>query len=230
MTLPFLVSVPHAGLRVPPEVEGLCILEEEDIIKDGDGGASKTYYPLRNEVTAFLATDIARAIVDMNRKEDDRQKDGVIKTHTCWDVPVYREAPSEEVITWLIERYYRPYHSQLSHLSKGVRLGLDCHTMAAVGPPIGPDAGSKRPYVCLSNGDGSTCPQEWILSLSEHFSEVFGDHVSINEPFKGGYIARSHAKEIPWIQIELSREPFFDNQEKGRCVFEAIKAWWKSRV
>lgn len=106
-------------------------------------------------------------------------------------------------------------------------LGLDCHTMATVGPPVGRDAGSKRPRVCLSNGDGSTCPQEWILSLSECFSEVFGEHVSINEPFKGGYITRSHAKEIPYIQIELSREPFFDNQEKGRQVFEAVKKWWE---
>ena len=80
MTLPFLVSVPHAGLSVPPEVEGLCILEEQDIIEDGDEGAAEIYYPLKDQVTAFVFTDIARAIVDMNRREDDRTKDGVVKT------------------------------------------------------------------------------------------------------------------------------------------------------
>ncbi len=227
MTLPFLVSVPHAGLSIPPEVEGLCILEEQDIIEDSDEGASEIYYPLRNEVTAFVTTDIARAIVDMNRKEDNWGKDGVIKTHTCWDVPVYKEPLSEEVITSLIERHYRPYHAQLSHLSKGVRLGLDCHTMAEKGPPVAPDAGSKRPRVCLSNGDGSTCLQEWLISLSDCFSKAFGDDVSMNVPFKGGHITRSHAKEIPWIQIELSREPFISNEEKGRRVLQAIKTWWE---
>ena len=225
MTLPFLVSVPHAGLGVPPEVEGLCVLKEQDIIKDGDEGAAEIYYPLKDRVTAFVTTNIARAVVDMNRREDDRTKDGLVKTHTCWDVPIYKEPLSEEVVTSLIQRYYRPYHSRLSHVSKGIRLGLDCHTMAAVGPPVAPDAGSRRPRVCLSNGDGSTCPQEWLLSLAECFRETFGDDVAMNAPFKGGYITRSHAEEIPWIQIELSREPFHDNEEKGRRVLQAIKEW-----
>jgi N-formylglutamate deformylase len=227
MTLPFLVSVPHAGSRVPPEVENLCVLKEQDIIKDGDEGASEIYYPLRDQVIAFVTTDIARAIVDMNRREDDRGKDGVVKTHTCWNVPVYKEPLSEKVITSLIDQYYRPYHSQLSSLTKGVQLGFDCHTMAEEGPPIGPDAGSKRPRVCLSNGDGGTCSQEWIRSLYDCFSEIFGDDVSVNAPFKGGFITRSHSKEIPWIQIELSREAFADNQEKSRWLFRVLKEWWK---
>lgn len=227
MTLPFLVSVPHAGLRVPSEVEDLCILKEQDIIKDSDEGAAEIYYPLRDQVAAFVSTDVARAIVDMNRKEDDRSKDGVVKTHTCWEVPVYKEPLSEEVITSLLERHYRPYHAQLSSLAEGVRLGLDCHTMAAIGPPVGPDAGSRRPRVCLSNADGSTCPQEWLLSLAECFRKTFGDDISMNQPFKGGYITRSHANEIPWIQIELSRETFIDNQEKGRWLLRVLKEWWE---
>jgi N-formylglutamate amidohydrolase len=102
--------------------------------------------------------------------------------------------------------------------------------MAEIGPPVASDAGSKRPWVCLSNGDGITCPQEWLLSLTDCFRETFGDDVSMNAPFKGGFITRSHAKEIPWIQIELSRESFFDNKEKGRCVFQAIKEWWVGSV
>jgi len=36
-------------------------------------------------------------------------------------------------------------------LASGVMLGIDCHTMAAKGPPIGPDPGKERPLVCLSN-------------------------------------------------------------------------------
>ena len=230
MTLPFLVSVPHAGLRVSQEVESLCILKEQDIIKDGDEGAAEIYFPLKKKVKVFVTTDIARAIVDMNRREDDRTKDGVVKTHTCWDVPVYKEPLSEEVITSLLERHYRPYHAQLSSLAEGVRLGFDCHTMAAIGPPVGPDVGSRRPRVCLSNGDGSTCPQEWLPSLAVCFRKTFGDDISMNQPFKGGYITRSHVNEIPWIQIELSRETFIDNQEKGRWLLRVLKEWWEPLV
>jgi N-formylglutamate amidohydrolase len=67
------------------------------------------------------------------------------------------------------------------------------------------------------------------LSLAVCFRETFGDDVSMNAPFKGGYITRFHAKEIPWIQIELSREPFVDSREKGRRVLQAIKAWWEEQ-
>ena len=103
MTMPLLVSVPHAGLVAPPEVEGLCQLTEQEIIDDGDEGAAEIYFPLEQEVESFVATDIARAIVDMNRAEDDFSKDGVVKTHTCWDVPVYSDFPEESIVNKLIE-------------------------------------------------------------------------------------------------------------------------------
>ena len=93
MTLPLLLSVPHAGLTIPPEVENLCVLTKKEIIEDGDEGAARIYLPLQKEVYSLVTTDVARAIVDMNRAEEDKSKDGIVKTHTCWDVPVYREFP-----------------------------------------------------------------------------------------------------------------------------------------
>jgi N-formylglutamate amidohydrolase len=45
MTLPLLISVPHAGLRVPREVEKQCILSEEEIIRDGDEGPAPFTIP-----------------------------------------------------------------------------------------------------------------------------------------------------------------------------------------
>jgi formiminoglutamase len=221
MKLPLLLSVPHAGLMIPAEVEDICILSEEDVIKDGDQGAAEIYLPLRSSVASMVTTDIARAIIDMNRAEDDRRKDGIIKTHTCWDLPIYKRPPSEKVVQSMIERYHRPYHIELSELSAGVRLGIDCHTMAATGPPVGPDPGAERPSICLSNGAG-TCPQEWIESLAACLEKAFRTKVSINHPFKGGYIIRSHAEELPWLQLEFSRAQFVSNEEKRQHLFEAL--------
>lgn len=226
LPLPILLSVPHAGLKIPHEVEGLCILEEEDIIRDSDEGADEIYLPLESEVEAMVNTDVARAIADINRSEDDRGKDGVIKTHTCWDVPVYSKPPSQEVVQILIERYYRPYHTNLSRFSGSIKLGVDCHTMAEYGPPVGPDTGLKRPRVCVSNGDW-TCPKGWIECLANCFADEFETEVSINQPFKGGHIIRSHAKEMPWVQIELSRERFLSNEGKRDCVLKALTMWYK---
>jgi formiminoglutamase len=220
--LPVLLSVPHAGLAVPDEVRSYCVLTPEQIAEDGDEGA-REIYGLEIEVEAFVTTDVARAIVDLNRAEDDRRPDGVVKTHTCFNVQVYGRFPPDEVIETLLERYYRTYHARLRELASGdVRLGVDCHTMLAVGPPIGPGPGEERPAVCLGNAD-ETCPEEWLQVFGRALERAFEKPVMINEPFKGGYITRTHAAELPWVQLELSRAPFLSLYEKRGRVLDALR-------
>jgi formiminoglutamase len=224
MTLPVLVSVPHAGLAVPPEVEQLNLLTTAQIAEDGDEGAARLY-DLGREVQAFVTTEIARAFVDMNRAPDDFRMDGVVKTHTCWDVPVYERPLDDEMIEALLGRYYRPYHRQLSaRAGENVRVGLDCHTMAAVGPPVGPDPGVERPAICISNGDG-TCPREWLGELALCLGRSFGEGIAVNHPFTGGFIIRHHASELPWIQLEFSRAPFLSLLEKRLRLLAALDMW-----
>jgi N-formylglutamate deformylase len=221
--LPLLISVAHAGLDVPPEVKSICMLSDRQVIEDGDEGAAEIYdFP--GEVAEYVTTRIARAIVDVNRAEDDRRADGVIKTHTCWNVPVYREPLSTDLIEMLLERYHRPYHRRLSGAAPEAVLGVDCHTMAAKGPAVGPDPDKERPYVCLSNADGS-CSDSWLRSLAGCLEETLHVPVSLNDPFKGGYIIRSHANEVPWVQLEISRAPFAANSDKRRRVLDALRRW-----
>lgn len=223
MNLPLLISVPHAGLDVPPEVAGDCALKIEEIIADGDEGAAEIYdFPA--QVAAFVSSPVARAIVDLNRAEDDFRKDGVIKTHTCWEVPVWRRPPGPELVELLLERYHRPYHRRISAPDPGVALAVDCHTMAAVGPPVGPDPGVERPQVCLSDADG-TLPREWFDRLHACFGATFEGVVTRNRPFRGGHVIRAHAHERPWVQLELSRAPFDSDDGKRQRVLGALRAW-----
>ena len=227
MKLPFLISVPHSGHHIPQEVQDICILTPEQIYEDSDWGAAEIYFALEKYVEAFIYSDVARAIVDLNRAADDFRKDGVIKTHTCYDIPVYTKFPSKTLIEQLLSGYYHPYHLKLEQLTnnRNVKVGIDCHTMAAVGPPIGPDAGRTRPLICISNADG-TCPNEWLNELEEYFQKVFPqEQVTINDPFKGGYIIRTHSTKLPWLQIELSRTERISNSEKRDGVIEALSAW-----
>jgi N-formylglutamate amidohydrolase len=222
--LPLLISAPHAGLAVPEEVAELSILTPEQIARDGDVGAAEIF-SIADDVEAFVAPDIARAFVDLNRTEDDRRTDGVVKTHTCWNEPVYRSPLGEELVERMLARYYRPYHARLTALAgSSVRLGIDCHTMAAHGPPVGPDPGRERPWICLGHGDG-TCPREWMDALARSFERAFGRAPSINEPFAGGYITRVHAAEMPWVQLELSRAPFMPPEVKRASVLTALRDW-----
>jgi formiminoglutamase len=219
--LPLLISVPHFGLTVPDCVRQYCTLAPEQVLADSDVGADDVY-DLEEEIAAYVSTDIARAVVDMNRCEEDRGPDGVIKSHTCYGVQVYQEPLSEDLVEDILVRYYRPYHRRLSKYSGKVLLGVDCHTMASVGPNLAPDPGCKRPHVCLSNS-GGTLPETWFQLLVECFSRILSEDVSVNSPFGGGYIIRSHCCEVPWVQLEISREDFLSKTEKRKLVFEALR-------
>ena len=227
--LPLLISVPHAGLAVPKEVAGLNLLTPAQIAADGDEGAAAIYGGLRERAVHFITTDIARAFVDLNRAEDDLRKDGVIKTHTCWDEPIYREPLPPATIEALLARWHRPYHQRLTALAgSGAVFGVDCHTMSAYGPPVGPDIGQPRPEVCIGDGDGA-CPRDWAEGLVDCFRRHFAGEVTLNRPFHGGYIVRAHAAELPWVMIELSRAPFASDAEKGRQVLAALTDWLREQ-
>lgn len=223
MTLPILLSVPHAGLTVPPEAAPYCSLSEADIAYDGDEGAAEIY-DLSDHVAEFITTDIARAIVDLNRADDDFRPDGIIKTLTCWNVPVYQQFPPSHIIDELLEKYYRPYHERLAAAAsrEEIVLSVDCHTMAAIGPPIAPDPGQRRPMVCLGDVNGTTVPSGWMDQLAECFRQEFDGEVTINRPFSGGYIARTHGKSTPWLQLELSRDPSLPASTKRERVLRAL--------
>ncbi len=212
--LPLLVSLPHAGLYVPPRACDLCILTPEQIAADGDAGAAAIYGPLKERVEVFTATAVARAIVDLNRRIDDRSKDGVIKTHTCWDEPVYRGVLPDEVVAELLENEYLPYHERLTDAASwGLKLGVDCHTMADIAPPVAPDPGKKRPMVCLGDDHGRTLPALWMAGLVASFEAAFETPVAVNSPFAGGHITRTHGRQMPWVQVEISRDPVLTWEE-----------------
>jgi N-formylglutamate amidohydrolase len=99
--------------------------------------------------------------------------------------------------------------------------------MLAVGPEIGPLAGQERPRICLSNVDGASCPDAWLERLAGCLERAFGCEVARNFPFKGGYITRTHAAELPWMQLELSRAPFSTDVEKRRCVLAALREFFR---
>jgi formiminoglutamase len=225
--LPFLISVPHSGLTIPEEVRPLCRLNRDEIRNDSDGGAGVIYSMLKDHVQCFVIADIARAVVDLNRPEDDFSKDGVIKTHTCWDVPIWSSPLPKILCDTLLEKYYYPYHQKLASLAgdPSLVLGIDCHTMAATGPPVGPDPGEERPFINLGNVGNKSCPEKWAMYMVYCFKECFGDNVTLNHPFKGGWITRHYSRLMPWIQIEISRAPFLTDSEKSLNVLSALKMW-----
>ena len=234
---PFLLSVPHGGLLVPTEVRDFCCLSQQDVRTDGDVHAAEIYWPLAQSSRAFIASHVARAIIDLNRAEKDWSRDGVVKSHTCWEELVYDPAPPDSLLSELVDRYWKPYHAQLTELfGPDILVGIDCHTMAAHGPPIGPDPNAPRPLICLGNVRGDSCPDAWLEMFADALEQTFGERPSLNEPFAGGYITRGHGASRPWIQLEISRSDRMsagEKRERLRAALElfaeALQATQKSR-
>lgn len=226
MRLPLLISVPHGGLDVPPELRPFLRIGPDLIEAGSDVGSFEVYSSLgEDRVLAYRAQRWARVLVDVNRGADNRKPDGVIKTFVQGHM-VYDPYPDPAVIETVIERYHAPYHRDLERLARlpGVKLGVDCHTMFASAPPDAPDPqGSSRPMICLSDGGGTSLPSGWMDGLARHLRQQFGPtQVKVNEPFNGGHIVRRHSARLPFVQIEISRSEALGWQEKGERVHAAL--------
>ena len=236
--LPFLISIPHGGESIPPEIaEDVCITPR-DLLDDSDSFTNQIYH-VEDLVEEQVSSTIARAFVDNSRGRDQlppEYPDGLIKSATCYSRAIYKEGRQPDIMTTslLIDRYYAVYHEKLQDalLNPKVFIALDCHSMAEIAPDVSPDRGNERPLINLGDAEGTACDYSITRLLRQSFIEVFEfkeEEVTINKPFKGGFITRNYGnKSTPWIQIEMNRklylsEEYFDYdslQMKGNRLDE----------
>lgn len=201
---------------MPVEVAANVCITPRDLLDDSDS-FTNDIYDSKDIVEEQVHATIARAFVDNSRSTDQippEFPDGLIKSATCYDRPIYKEGkqPSEETRNILISKYYDEYHQKLRNalLNPNIVIALDCHSMAEIAPAVSPDTGNIRPLINLGDAEGTACDSEITQKLKKSFVEVFGfndEEVSINKPFKGGFITRNYGnKPIPWIQIEMNRK------------------------
>jgi N-formylglutamate deformylase len=219
---PLIISIPHGGENIPPEVEGKLRLDIKDLIEDSDA-FTKSIYDIGNSARKVISADILRAVVDLNRAPDElppANPDGVVKSHTCYNKKIYKDEihKDEQLIDSLLNRYYTGYHDLIRKEIQrdDIDIAFDCHSMASKAPEIAPDPGMNRPVVTLGNNYGKSCDYKTTEKLAISFRHVFKleeHHVTINEPFAGGFITRTYGnRPVPWIQIELNRCLYQDDR------------------
>lgn len=212
---------------LPRELAPRFALSQADLFYESDPW-TRELFAMGEMVQGRLEAEIARCVVDLDCDPSHRppeHKHGVCRVETdfgkkIWDVDDF---PSDEEVDRLIERYHRPFHEVLSRTANrgAVRLGIDCHSMLPVGPPSADDEGLKRPWFCISNfgddqgeGDDTTCSGELMVALKEAIEREFGEDdrdedvplVSMNDPFKGGYILDRHGRGYtPWVRLAINQ-------------------------
>lgn len=231
LPLPIVQSIPHAGFGVPHEFVDCLALTATDIYNDCDLWADQHYDFAHPDLAgsagtgrgtlAVVTTDIARVLIDVNRKPDDlKNPDGMVKTRSSYGVDNYTRPLRREEIISLRERYYAAYHRRMeaalsAHKGQVVLL-LDCHNMAQVSPDAYANPGKARPLICLANlgdaegeqksgGAAVTCAPHLLREAGAIAEALFADMtllepdgpvatVGINRPFPGGYIIRRYTQ------------------------------------
>ena len=232
---PFLISIPHSGTGIPPEVADRIALDPGAIRYYSDP-STRELFDYGDSVEALIDTSVSRMVVDLNRPPlplPPADPDGIIKLRTIDGKGVYRKGkfPDIALIHRLLRCWYFPYHQRIDELidRHGIGIAFDCHSMLPVGSGEQKDAGKKRPLVCLGNngdrngrarrGSLATCPEPWVQGLAGIFREELslGREVAINDPFSGGFISNAHfwRKGVPWIQIEINRALYEPGCERG---------------
>ncbi|MFT5527406.1 MAG: N-formylglutamate deformylase [Pirellulaceae bacterium] len=228
MSLPILMTIPHAGVKIPNEVREFCALDEFQINRDSAAQA-RQIFSFTQKVMAYVSTDIARAIVDVDRAAFDRTMDGVVKLNTRWLTPVYRTPLTETVIQELLENYYKPFHQQINaEWGEDLLMGITCRTFSPNSPPMGQNPSQRRGDICIGDRYGETMPPGWTAELGECFCDYFDD-VTINAPFPGDFITKNYGQDLPWAQIAVTNGSHISASDKQRRVLAALTDFCERR-
>ncbi len=238
--LPIAIVIPHAGLAMPPELRDRIALTEAQIFNEADA-YSDMLYDFREHVLHWEVFPYARSIIDVNRPHvtagEILEGDGIIKRKTSYGASVFfdQQAPDEALEQHLITSYWQTWHDTMSRIADDdtVKLVLDCHSMAAIGPSHYGDPAQIRPRISASNyglNDGHarsndvpiTASPELTRFAAKAFGNALADIVDIaptskaydiNTPFFGGYNIWKHGgQKQPWVMVELSRATYIGEQ------------------
>lgn len=218
MKFPIAISIPHASIFVPKEIQKNLLIGTKDIKNHADLYTEKIY---KVNNAHCIEAKIARLILDVNRAPDDietecrLQVDGVVVRTTPDGKKIYKNPPNLKKLGDRIDKYHASYHEELEELihKNECKFLIDGHSMWATGPSALKDAGDARPQICLGNRSYTTCSREQTYFV-KCFFENHGYEVAINKPYAGKFILgfHCHRRTLPGIQIEFRRDLYLNEK------------------
>ena len=201
-----LVTVEHAGVRVPEHLGGMGIPEDEllrhigwDI---GTEGVARKVNDRMNLVT--ILGRYSRLVVDLNRPES--AGDIVLETSDTTMIPANRNLCSE-IRQERILAYHRPFHDAVSDLIANLKpvAALSIHSFT----PVLRSNRIWRPWHCGILFDGA---ESLARSCLAYLNGIEGLAVGENEPYKANQRGadkiplHTEYKGIPTILIEIRND------------------------
>ena len=230
--IPLLVSMPHAGTAIAPEVAAQ-MLPVAQVKDDTDWHLPLLYNMLKEMGASVLVAEYSRYVIDLNRAPDNanlypgQDTTGLCPVDTFHKNPLYESdrLPDPEEIARRTAVYWQPYHQQLqTELERLLKLHgrvvlWDAHSIASVVPRF---FDGRLPDLNFGTADGRSCAPALQQALEQcvrqsaaaaSYSHVF------NGRFKGGYITRQYGQPergIHAVQLEMSQCVYMEEQAPYR--------------
>lgn len=213
---PLLVSVPHAGTTIPPDLRSR-LRPDAIAVADTDWHLDALYAFVRGLGASLIVPQLSRYVIDLNRPPDNAPMyAGTNNTELCptrafTGAPIYHEGgePDATEVARRIEACWRPYHDALAtelarlKAAHGHAILFDGHSIKSQLPWLFDGA---LPDLNLGTAAGASC----ALSLRDTLAQALQtqsrfSHV-IDGRFKGGYITRRYgqpASGVHAVQLEM---------------------------
>jgi formiminoglutamase len=223
---PLLVSMPHSGLELTPEVaKGLS--QKARLLPDTDWYIPQLYPFLHTSKASFIQANYSRYVIDLNRPMDDKPLYSSPTTGLFPDVlfdgspvftpdaqPSVQQRDNYKQQIWLT--YHMAIQQELRRLKEkfGYAILFDAHSIAAHVPML---FEGRLPDFNFGTNGGLSCEGKWLDGLAEVAGKSGYTHVC-NGRFKGGYITRHFGaphNHIHAIQLELSQATYLQDDTQG---------------
>ncbi|MFA5683638.1 MAG: N-formylglutamate deformylase [Lysobacteraceae bacterium] len=220
---PLLVSLPHDGVALPPELVPR-LTPAARAVPDTDWHMARLYAFARRLGASILIPLNSRYLIDLNRSREDanlypgKNTTGLCPTHRFDGGPVYLpgEEPSADEVGERIERYWQPYHDALrdelerKRALHGRALLWEGHSIRSELPWL---FDGRLPDLNLGTADGKSCSAYVETCVSRVAASQSDYSWVLNGRFKGGYITRHYgrpAEGVEAIQMELAQCLYMD--------------------
>jgi N-formylglutamate amidohydrolase len=226
-----VVEIPHAGLAIPDDVRAQLRVEPAEVLRDADLFVDRLWTGATGAGASMLVANVSRYVVDLNRAEDDVDRDvvpdhpaprptqsrGVVWRTTTDGLPaLVSERLPYALLEARLARYHRPYHAALAaEIDRkvacfGRALLVAAHSMPSANRPGGP----RRADVVPGSRGGTTTDRRVLEVIESHFRGA-GLSVRHDDPYRGGFTTQRYGRpleRVHAVQIELNRALYVDER------------------
>lgn len=234
-TSPLLVSMPHLGTGIAPELQS-AFVPRALAVEDSDWHLDRLYDFLPELGASVIKPGTSRYVIDLNRPPDDAPMyPGGANTELCPTRFFSGDAlylpgrePSGEERTRRCARYWQPYHAALAaELERikalhGFALLWDAHSIRSQIPWL---FEGRLPDLNIGSANGASADAAVTAALLQACAALPHISTAVNGRFKGGYITRHYgqpARHVHAIQLELCQSLYM--QETPPFAYDAALA------